>query len=74
MTSPTLAEHIRIAQGAGDLRPEVDPQQLAFELYAPLELANYLATLYRDPSRTDRGRASARATLAAASPNQPTTR
>ncbi len=69
-----LAEHIRIAQGAGDLRPEVDPQQLAFELYAPLELANYLATLYRDPSLTDRGRASVRATLAAASPNQPTTR
>ena len=65
-----LEEHIAMAQRAGDLRPDVDRAQLAFELYAPLELANYLATLHRDPSLTDRGRAAVRATLAAASPNE----
>ena len=65
-----LAEHIAIAQRAGDLRRDVDRSQLAFELYAPLELANYLATLYRDPSLTDRGRAAVRGALAAASPSE----
>ena len=61
-----LEEHIAIAQRSGDLRPEVDRSQLAFELYAPLELANYLATRPRDPSVTDRGRAAVQATVAAA--------
>ena len=64
-----LAEHIAIAQRAGDLDPDLDRSQLAFELYAPLELANYLATLCREPSLTDRGRAAVRGTLAAASPS-----
>ncbi len=61
-----LEEHIGIAQRAGDLDGDVDRAQLAFQLYAPLELANFLATLYRDPSLTDRGRSAVRATLAAA--------
>ena len=65
-----LEEHITIAQRAGDLRAEVDRSQLAFELYAPLELANYLATLHRDPSLTDRGRAAVQAAVAAASPSE----
>ena len=69
-----LTEHIAIAQRAGDLDRDVDAEQLAFELYAPLELANYLATLYRDPSLTDRGRTAVRAVLAAASPRQRTSR
>jgi AcrR family transcriptional regulator len=63
-----LEEHVEIAQRAGDLRADLDRAQLAFELYAPLELANYLATLHRDPSLTDRGRAAVRASLAAGSP------
>jgi AcrR family transcriptional regulator len=67
-----LTEHISIAQRAGDLAPDVDGDQLAFELYAPLELANYLATLYRDPSLTDRGRAAVRTTLARAAPRDRT--
>jgi AcrR family transcriptional regulator len=63
-----LEEHIVIAQRAGDLAVEVDPAQLAFDLYAPLELANYLATLFRDPSLTHRGRATVRSAVLAAMP------
>jgi hypothetical protein len=46
--------------------PATDPGQLAFELYAPMELANYLAMLHRDPSIVDRGRAAVRVTIARA--------
>lgn len=63
-----LEAQIEAAQHQGELDPEVDGRQLAFELYAPLELANYLATLHRDPSVVDRGRAAVRATLAATVP------
>lgn len=45
-----------------------DPKQLAFELYGPLELANYLSVLYRDPSLVERGRAAVAATIASAKP------
>jgi hypothetical protein len=34
-------EHLEIAQRAGDLRADLDRAQLAFRLYAPLELAAY---------------------------------
>jgi AcrR family transcriptional regulator len=61
-----LEEQIEIAQHRGELDPALDRSQLAFELYAPLELANYLATLNRDVSFVDRGRTSVRTTLASA--------
>lgn len=57
---------IETAQRLGQLEGATDPRQMAFELYAPLELANYLATLHRDPSIVDHGRAAVRATIAAA--------
>lgn len=63
-----LEQQIKSAQDRGELDAGADPAQLAFELYAPLELANYLSTLHRDPSIIDRGRASVRATIARAVP------
>ncbi len=61
-----LEELITTAQERGELDPEVDSGQLAFELYAPLELANFLTTLYRDPATLERGREAVRASLAGA--------
>lgn len=55
---------VRTAQARHELDPMVDPRQLAFELYAALELANFLATLYRDPATVDRGRAAVGAAIA----------
>lgn len=66
-----LAELIDTAQRLGELDPDTDAEQLAFELYAHLELANYLSTLYRDPSLLERGRRAIGSTLAASTP--PTT-
>lgn len=66
-----LAGLVEVAQGRGELDPTAAPRQLAFELYAPVELANYLATLHRDPTFVERGRAAVRATLErAASPGR----
>lgn len=59
---------IGTAQQRGELDQATNPEQLAFELYAPLELANYLATLYRDSSIIDRGRNAVQATIARAAP------
>ena len=59
---------IGTAQRNGELDPDVEPGQLAFELYAALELANYFATLHRDPGIVDRGRKAVQATLANAQP------
>lgn len=61
-----LEELIATAQGHGELDASIDPGQLAFELYAALELANYLFTLYRDPAMADRGRRAIQAALARA--------
>jgi AcrR family transcriptional regulator len=61
-----LQELIRKAQQRGELDPAVEPAQLAFELYAPMELANYLYMLERDPSQLDRGREAVRAAIARA--------
>lgn len=61
-----LENLIRAARERGELDPGGDPGQLAFQLYAALELANYLSTLYRDPSFVERGRRAVRAALAAA--------
>lgn len=58
-----LEDLIGTAQQHGELDPSVDPGQLAFELYAPLELANYFSTLHRDPTIVDRGRKAVRAGL-----------
>lgn len=63
-----LTEQARTAVRSGDLRPDTDPAQLAFELYAPLELANFLSVLHSDPSIIDRGRAAVRALLTTTSP------
>jgi AcrR family transcriptional regulator len=52
------------AQQHGDIDPGVEPGQLAFELYAALELANYFSTLHRDPTLIDRGRTAVRAAIA----------
>ena len=51
-----LEQMARDAQDCGELDPEADIEQLAFELDAALELANYLFVLYRDPEVLERGR------------------
>jgi AcrR family transcriptional regulator len=61
-----LEGRIETAKAQGELRPETEAGQLAFELYAALELANYLSTLNRDPSMVERGRRAVRAALASA--------
>ena len=57
---------IRVAKERGEIAAEVDEAQLAFELYAPLELANYLSTLNRDPGMVELGRRAIRDTIARA--------
>ncbi len=61
-----LEGQIKIAQHHGELDRTTDPGQLAFELYAPLELANYLSTLHRDSSIVERGRNAVRDTISRA--------
>lgn len=61
-----LEEEIRAAQRGGELDPERDPAQLAFQLTAAAELANYYATLHRDGAMVERGREAVRQTLAEA--------
>lgn len=58
-----LGNAIRTAQQLGELDPDTEPAQLAFELYAPMELANYLSTLHRDPSFVEKGREAVRSAL-----------
>jgi AcrR family transcriptional regulator len=50
------------AQRTGELDDRVDPAQLAFELNAAFDMANYHFVLLRDPAMLERGR---RATAAA---------
>ena len=59
------------AQQQGELDPDIEPGQLAFELYAPLELANYFSTLHRDPTLIDRGRTAVQALIANAAVRDP---
>ena len=61
-----LEGSIVTAQQRGELDAGVDPGQLAFELYAVLELANYLSTLYRDLALVERGRTAVRNAIARA--------
>lgn len=63
-----LQELAHTARQRGELDPTTDPAQLAFELYAALELANSLSMLYRDPAFIDRGRAAVRDVLSRAQP------
>lgn len=58
-----LGSAIRTAQELGELSTDAEPAQLAFELYAPMELANYLSTLHRDPSFVEKGREAVRSAL-----------
>jgi AcrR family transcriptional regulator len=68
-----LADQVTTGQGQGELNPDVDPEQLAFELYAPIELANFLYVLFRDPVIIERARVAVAATLERAlPPNQDT--
>ena len=62
-----LAGQVETAQRQRELDPDADPAQLAFELSAAIELANYLSTLYRDTAFLKRGRKAVRAALSKAS-------
>lgn len=57
---------IETAKQRGELDAATNSAQMAFELYAFLELANFLSTLYRDQSLLDRARDAVRTTIAAA--------
>jgi AcrR family transcriptional regulator len=48
--------YVEAAQRAGEIRADEDAAQLAFELYACMELANYHFVLFRDPAVLERGR------------------
>jgi AcrR family transcriptional regulator len=47
---------VREAQARGELRRDADPAQVAFELTAALEHANYYSVLFDDPSVLARAR------------------
>lgn len=64
-----LEQQVAVAQQQGELDASVDPAQLAFELYAPVELASYLSTLERDTSIVDRGRRAVRVSIDRARPS-----
>jgi hypothetical protein len=51
-----LADIAAAAQRLGEIGPNVDVRQLAFELYAFIELANFHFVLFRDPEALERGR------------------
>jgi len=58
-----LAKLVLAAQGLGQIAKDVDPPQLAFELYAFLDMANFHFVLFRDPGMLERGRTAVRAAL-----------
>ncbi len=51
-----LEEMVRAAQRRAEIADDVDPGQLAFELQAAIELANYHFVLFRDQVELERGR------------------
>lgn len=63
-----LEELVETAKQQGELDPATDAAQMAFELYAPLELANFLSVLHGDRSIIDRAREAVATTVAEASP------
>jgi AcrR family transcriptional regulator len=68
--SEMVGRLIRVAKERGEIDPDTDEAQFAFELYAPLELANYLSTLNRDPRVVDLGRRAVRDTIRRAEPKR----
>lgn len=66
-----LEQQIVAGQRLGELDTAVNPARLAFDLYAPIELANYLSTLNHEAGPIEHARASLRETLArAATPTE----
>ncbi len=62
-----LEEAAATAVARGEFDPRTDVQQLAFELTAVLEVANYLSVLHRDSSMIAHGRRAVRGILNRAS-------
>jgi AcrR family transcriptional regulator len=62
-----LEDRARVARELGHLHPTTDDRQLAFELTAAIEQANYLSMLHRDLAYLGRGRQAVEHLLAAAS-------
>jgi AcrR family transcriptional regulator len=62
-----LESQVVQAQTNGELDHAADPGQLAFELTAAIQLANYYYVLFRDPDVLQRARAAIRAAVAHAS-------
>ena len=61
--SKSLVHHVRTAQHRGEIRPDVDPEQLAFELDAAGVLANSLWQLNGDSRAFKHARAAVRGRL-----------
>ena len=61
-----IGSQVEVAKRSGEIDPDVDGEQLAFELLAALDLSNFLSTLERDPTVVERGRRAVRATIARA--------
>lgn len=51
-----LEEMVRAAQRRGEIAHDADPEQVAFELQAAIELANYHFVLFRDRRELERAR------------------
>jgi AcrR family transcriptional regulator len=64
--SKALVHHVRVAQRRGEIRTDVDPEQLAFELDAAGVLANSLWQLNGDTQAFKHARAAIRGRLEAA--------
>jgi len=62
-----LVGEIRLTQRLGGLSVEIDPVQLAFELHAFVQEANYLRRMYRDDSAIESARRAITNRLAAVS-------
>jgi AcrR family transcriptional regulator len=58
-----IVAHVRSAQKRGQLRPEIEPEQVAFELDAMGVLANSLWQLNRDERAFDRAKTAVRSRL-----------
>lgn len=69
--SEMVGRLIRVAKEQEEIDPGTDEALFAFELYASLELANYLSTLNRDPGIVDLGRRAIREAITRARPKSP---